>query len=167
MLFFQSYSLWRISPWAKFASTCIDKKTPISVIETTGQGRADKKDVDILKIGIRNVMKKLNMIDGNISNLPKNRELIDTETYIYAKVGGILRPNVTTGDKVKKGEKIGEVINIYGEVNEKVVSPHDGIVTGVRTKPVAWAGEPLYLVGKMMKLSDAFKPRDKDYVTPP
>ena len=24
-------TLWRISPWAKFASTCIDKKTPISI----------------------------------------------------------------------------------------------------------------------------------------
>tara|TARA_B100001123_G_scaffold360928_1_gene417227 strand:- start:1696 stop:2724 length:1029 start_codon:yes stop_codon:yes gene_type:complete len=160
-------TLWRISPWAKFASTCIDNNTPISIIETTGQGRADKRDVDVLKIGIRNIMIKLKMIDGKISNLPKKRELIDSETYIYAKVGGILRPNVTTGDKVKKGEKIGNVINVFGEVNEKVVAPHDGIVTGVRTKPVAWAGEPLYLIGKMMNINDAFKPRDKDYVTPP
>jgi predicted deacylase len=75
-------TLWRISPWAKFASTCIDNNIPISVIETTGQGRADKKDVDVLKIGIRNVMKKLNMLPGNISKLPKKRECIDTNLYL-------------------------------------------------------------------------------------
>ena len=160
-------TLWRISPWAKFASTCIDNNIPISVIETTGQGRADKRDVDVLKIGIRNVMKKLKMVPGTISELPQERECIDSETYLYAKVGGILRPHVITGDKVKQGDIIGSVIDIHGEINEKVISPHDGIVTGVRTKPVAWAGEPLFLVGKIMSINDAFKQRDDNYITPP
>ena len=112
-------------------------------------------------------MKKLNMINGSISNVPRFRECIDTETYIYAKVGGILRPYVETGDRVKKGAKIGSVINIYGQNNEVVISPHNGIVTGIRTSPVAWAGEPLFLIGKIMNINDAFKERDESYITPP
>jgi predicted deacylase len=143
-------TLWRVSPWAKFASACAERNVVAVVVETTGQGRADSGDVEALKVGIRNVMKSLGMIDGTVEGLPSTRRCIDTETYLYASEGGILRPRVETGNLVEEGQVIGEVLDIYGRVNEQIRSPLAGIVTGVRTKPVVWAGDPTFLVANFI-----------------
>lgn len=144
-------TLWRVSPWAKFASACVERGIPVVVIETTGQGRADAHDVELLKVGVRNVMRFLRMVNGTVENLPEARRCIDTETYLYASAGGILRPSVKTGEMIRQGQALGIVIDIFGLVNEEIRSPLDGIVTGIRTKPVVWAGDPVFLVANFIE----------------
>jgi len=145
-------TLWRASPWAKFSSVCLERGIAVAVIETSGQGRAEAEDVEALKVGIRNVMTHLGMVEGTLQQIPAERVCIDTETYLYASVGGILRPKVRTGDRIKKGALLGSVIDFFGGVNEKILAPLDGVVTGIRTKPVVWAGDPTFLVANFIPI---------------
>jgi len=152
---FPMETLWRVSPWSKFSACCIEQGVQVAVVETTGQGRADEEDVTVLRTGIRNVMCYLDMIPGVIEGLPENRRCIDTETYVYATEGGISRPLVRTGELVEEGQVIGTICDVYGRVNQEVVAPHSGLVTGIRTKPIVWAGEPVLLVANFIDLEDA------------
>ena len=59
------------------------------------------------------------------------------------------------GELVTAGQPIGTICDVYGRVNQEVTAPHDGLVTGIRTKPVVWAGEPVFLVANFIELEDA------------
>lgn len=138
--------IWKNSPLDKLNAVAQEKKVPIVCVEVTGQGRCEDRDVAPIVIGIQNVMKHLGMLDGKLEGLPKERKYIDTETYIYAKIGGLLRPKVDTGDHAKNGQVLGIMYDVHGHVTEEVKAPFDCIITGVRTKGVAWVGEPVFLI---------------------
>ena len=144
-------TLWRIPPWAKFATCCVEKDVAVCVVETTGQGRADESDVDVLIKGFRNVMINLGMIKGELASVPVDRKCIDSETYLYAEYTGIIRAKVKTGDLIKKNQLLGLIQDFYGNVKQEVKSPLTGIATGVRTKPMVWAGEPVFLVANFIE----------------
>lgn len=142
--------IWRIPPWGKYAAAAMEKGVATLVVEVTGQGRYEEEDVKLCVTGIKNVMKHLGMIEGQPEGIPKERRYIDSETYIYANVGGFLRPRVKTGDLASKGTVVGETFDVYGSVTEKFEAPFDCIVTGIRTKPVVWAGEPVFLISSFI-----------------
>jgi len=147
-------TLWRASPWAKFSGVCLEHGIAVAVIETSGQGRAELEDVEGLMVGIRNVMRHLGMVEGTVEQIPAERVCIDTETYLYASVGGILRSKVRTGDRITQGALLGTVIDFFGGVTEEILAPLDGIVTGIRTKPVVWAGDPTFLVANFIPIPE-------------
>lgn len=160
-------TLWRIPPWSKFASCCIEKGVTVCVVETTGQGRADDEDVVALVSGIWNVLRYLGMVEGEIEPVPGQRKCIDSETYLYASNTGILRAKVKTGQLIKKGDLLGLVQDFYGKVKEEVRSPLDGIVTGIRTKPMVWTGEPVFLVANFIEEGAAGPTKARTDITPP
>ena len=160
-------TLWRVSPWAKFASCCTDKGVTVCVVETTGEGRADDDSVAVLISGFRNVMKHLGMIEGQLEPVPQDRKCIDSETYLYANHTGYLRAQVETGQLIQEGARLGVVQDFYGNTKQEVHSPLDGIVTGIRTKPMVWAGEPVFLVANFIEAGAVGPTQARTDVTPP
>ena len=138
--------LWRASPWSRIGTVAREAGVPLVIAETTGQGRAEDWDVETNVVGIRNVMKYLDMIKGVSEGIPEKRRYIDSETYVYANIGGILRPKVKTGELIAEGQLLGIVHDVYGNTVEEAHASLDGIVTGIRTKPVVWGGEPMFLI---------------------
>ena len=167
--FFPFEIVWRSPPWGKLASAALGKGVPVLVVETTGEGRYKEEDVKLCVIGIRNIMKHLGMIDGSPEGIPEKRRYIDSETYIYASVGGFLRAKVKTGDLASKGTLLGENLDIYGNVSEKFEAPFDCIVTGIRTKPVVWAGEPVFLISSFIPdpRKEIVPTRVEKHISPP
>ena len=147
---FPMETIWRSSPWGKLALVAQEKKVPFVPTEVTGQGRCEDRDVGPLVIGIGNIMKHLGMLEGKPQGIPRERKYIDTETYLYAKVGGLLRPKVNTGDLAKEGQTIGLLYDVHGRITEEMKAPFDCIVTGIRTKGLAWVGEPTFLVSQFI-----------------
>ena len=160
-------TLWRVSPWAKFASCCVEKGVTVCVVETTGQGRADADSVAVLISGIRNVMKHLGMIQGELEPVPQDRKCIDSETYLYADHTGVLRAQVQTGQLIEEGERLGVIQDFYGTIKQEVHAPLEGIVTGIRTKPMVWAGEPVFLVANFIEAGEVGPTKARTDVTPP
>lgn len=164
---FPSKTLWRIPPWGKFGTCCAEKDIPVCVVETTGQGRADESDIDVLIKGFRNVMINLGMIKGELASVPADRKCIDSETYLYAEYTGILRAKVKTGELIKKDQLLGVIQDFYGNLKQEIKSPLTGITTGVRTKPMVWAGESVFLVANFIEEGSFGQTSARTDITPP
>ena len=61
--------------------------------------------------------------------------------FINAKASGIFMPCVDHLDAIKKGDSMGEILNsLTGEIEEKVISPCDGMIFTLREYPVVYEG---------------------------
>ena len=81
--------------------------------------------------GVMNTLKTLGMIEGRLES--QDRTLVLEGEYsawgsIRANRGGLVNRFVDTGVRLRKGTRIAEVINPYGEVVETIRMPIDGFI---------------------------------------
>jgi len=55
--------------------------------------------------------------------------------WLYTKNAGMWYPNIAAGDSVKKGQQIGTVGDLFGDVLEKIISPLNGVVLFLTINP--------------------------------
>lgn len=83
-------------------------------------------------VGVRailNIMKEFNMIDGKIEPQEGITIIPGTNRFygiVRANRGGLIRYFKKPGEFIRKGEKLAEIYNLYGEVLEEVLMPVDG-----------------------------------------
>jgi predicted deacylase len=142
--------LWSLSTSSEQFQAAHKHGVPLVMTEVNGEGRCRKQDVEIYTMGIKNVMKRLQMIEGEPEGVPEQRKCIEAESYLNVQVGGFLRTHVETGQEVSKGDLLGEIKDVYGRKVEEVIMPFDGMVTGIRTKPVVWPGEVAFLASRFV-----------------
>lgn len=115
---------------------------PTLLVEMGVGMRITKEYGDQLVDGIFNLMKELNIWTGKVNAV--REPIISTEkevNFINAKASGIFMPSVKHLDEIKKGEMIGEIFNsLTGEIEEKVISPCNGVVFTLREYPVVYEG---------------------------
>ncbi len=100
--------------------------------------------------GIHNLLAYLGMTDEEIEE-PATPPVICSDSYwLYTSSGGLLTvlPGIT--DKVKKGQMIGILRNVFGDITEEYYSPEDGIVIGKSVSPVNQTGGRILHLGKIM-----------------
>ncbi len=108
--------------------TAGDSGKPNMTIELTPWRRIDPKAVKVGVRGVLNVMKSIGMLDGEIEsqeNVPVIQGQI-SRTELNATRGGLVKEIAGVGDAIKKGEVIGQIVNVYGDPVEDIVSPVDG-----------------------------------------
>ena len=112
--------------------------------------RFDEVAIRAGTLGILRVMKSLGMI--NASDVSRGKvppALSHSSTWLRAPEGGILRAKCGIGDRVIKGETMGEISDLLGERPVKIVCDGDGIVIGRTNLPVVNRGDALYHVAQM------------------
>jgi predicted deacylase len=129
------------------------KKGVYSIILEAAKGLAtyEEEDIDINLKGIYNLLKSLKMVEGavDVSDQPKTEEF---KMYqIKAKVGGLLYLNNKYGEFASKGEKLGEIKNLKGEVLQELISPIDGIVHCTFPKHVKQPGDLIIGMRKIIE----------------
>ena len=106
---------------------------PAVIVEAGGYGRVIEEAVDLISDGIRNTMKRLEMLEGTPTT---TKQIVRRGWWsVYVKRGGVCQ-SVPVGARVKKGQQVAEVQNLFGEPIETVESPVDGKVIFRRT-PIA------------------------------
>ncbi len=86
-----------------------------------------------IKMGVRgvlNVMKMLDMLDGQLEEqveLPVQRGHF-TRMEITANKGGLVHPTKNAGDAVAKGEVLATLFDPYGNIVDEIKSPVNGFV---------------------------------------
>lgn len=100
--------------------------------------------------GVRNVMKKLGMIKGDVK-VEKSQVIAEKSRWIRAERGGILESTATLGSYVEEGDVIATVTNPFGVEVSTIKSPCEGYVVGVTTRPVVHPGDPLCHVAVLRK----------------
>ncbi len=97
--------------------------------------------------GIHNALCYLNMIDDETEILDKETVHCQRSYWIYTDRGGLLTVSVELREKVKKGQKIATIRNIFGEELTEYFAPEDGIVIGKSVSPVNQSGGRILHLG--------------------
>ena len=98
--------------------------------------------------GIINVMKYFGMLEGEPEmkkGLPVNPE----QVRLFAERGGLWLQRVAAGERVEKGQVLGEVVDLFGDTLQTVEAPFDGVANNSRTSHVANSGDTLLYVVKV------------------
>ena len=124
------------------AHTLNMRGTKTLVVEMGVGMRITKKYCDQLFYGILNLMKNLGMWKGNVKAV---REPIISEGcrvgFVNSDAAGIFVPSVNFGDKVRKGSRIGDVVDpLTSKVTERVTAVCDGMIFTLREYPVVYGG---------------------------
>ncbi|MBQ9673214.1 MAG: succinylglutamate desuccinylase/aspartoacylase family protein [Ruminococcus sp.] len=116
--------------------------TPTLVVEMGVGMRITKKYGDQLVDGIFALMKKLGIWNGDVITPKEPIISEDGEvSFINAGKSGVFVPAVEHWKNVKKGDRIGDILNpLTGEINEEIFSPTDGIVFTLREYPIVSEG---------------------------
>ncbi len=119
-------------------------------------GEALRLDEYAVRIGVRgilNVMGQLGMI------AKRKRASVDTKSvyskksnWLRSNIGGIFRATSTIGDSVQKDETLGYICDPFGDREDIVAAPQDGIIIGRSNMPIVNPGEALFHIAQIHKL---------------
>ena len=120
-------------------------KVPRILCEAGGEGRLDETSTQIHVDGIINVMKALNMLEGE-PEIPEGQLIYRGRYEVYASTQGIFFPLVKMADAIKKGDILGEIRDLDGSVLERIVAPRDGVVLLMMTNPIKHPNDLVFKV---------------------
>lgn len=124
---------------------------PTIILEGGEVWKVEPTIVDVAVRGIENVLRHLNVIDGEIVQPDKQVTLTRT-SWVRAEYGGFLNFHVRPGDVVTAGQPLATNTDLLGGElpgAEPLVSPFAGVVIGMTTIPSVAPGQPVCHIGRM------------------
>ncbi len=116
--------------------------TPTLVVEMGVGMRLTPEYSNQLTEGILSVMKEMGMWEGE--EAPPKPPIVSTDGqvgFVNANEAGLFLPSVRHGVRVRKGEKLGAILDpLNGDIKEELVSPFSGLVFTLREYPVVYDG---------------------------
>ncbi|MFC2167808.1 succinylglutamate desuccinylase/aspartoacylase family protein [Acidobacteriota bacterium] len=132
------------------ATTCANASLslghPALTVECGRLGRTDEEDVIAILSGCLNTLKHLSMIDGQ-PELMFDPIWVKKTTYIRSDFEGLFYPLTKGGAHVQEGELLGYLTDFFGNILQKAIAPHDGVVMYVISTPPMSKGEPMVKIG--------------------
>jgi predicted deacylase len=134
---------WRTAP---------ENGIPAALVELGSGDMLLPEEVSTVVNGILNVMRNLRMISGT-ARKREGQKTVAHFAPVRVRQGGFFHVHVKPGDLVSKGDVVGEVTNLHGEVIERVQSTTDGVVLGLIHNPVVDPGDGTVYLGSAMPAS--------------
>lgn len=133
-----------------FRNQCYKNNIPVIVYEGGESLRLEEKAIQQGINGTLRILKHFKMVKESIE-IPKNPTSIhiNKHKWVRAKVAGLFTPVVHNGEKVKKGQVLGHIMDTYGETNFSVKSPYDGYIIAKNNFPIINMGDALFHLGKI------------------
>jgi len=127
-----------------FKQAVQDGKTGLS-IEAGKLGNVQKEAVDLIKVGVYNMLYKMGMYDNSTTiDIPRVR--LNSQDYIRSPEQGIFYSDYKAGDKVEDGAVVGLIKDVFGKVQSEIKAPKSGIILyKIGTPPVS-EGETLMCI---------------------
>jgi len=122
------------------------RNIPAADIECGGKGRVDEKNVLQIQQAIKSLMRHLRILEGQAKAV-QNPVLIAKRTSVTSEHTGIFYSDLTSGDYVKKGMKLGYTTNFFGNKIADVTCPVDGVILYKTFNPPIQKGEGLFNIG--------------------
>lgn len=124
-----------------------------SVMVSAGSPRTiNPQQCEVLFQGILNFMKAEGILKDHRNKKPDNKIKTriydpDEEVLVRTSAAGMLLKEVKVGNFLKKGQKIGEVRDIYsGKRLEELAAPEDGLLITLRQYPIVYEKEPIAIL---------------------
>ncbi|NDV61439.1 succinylglutamate desuccinylase/aspartoacylase family protein [Puniceicoccales bacterium CK1056] len=96
--------------------------------------------------GIRNVLRHLEMLDGEIQK-PIYQVIIEKSKWIRAEKGGFLQFHVQPGELIEKDQPLATNTTLLGDKRNTLHAPFDAVVIGMTSLPAVSPGEPICNLG--------------------
>lgn len=120
---------------------------PSVTIEVGDPNRFQRK---VIKSGLKGIYNVLSYLEFYPYKIIENKEktIICKRSYwIYSDAGGLLTVHVDLVDRVKKGDHIATLKDVFGNVVRKYHAPEDGVVVGKSVNPVNHTGGRIIHLG--------------------
>ena len=112
---------------------------PAIIAEAGGRGQLEESAVALLVAGVRNVLRRLEMLPGAPEPPSSTMRLVETFVWLRSAQPGWWDAGVVAGDEVAEGAVIGRVRDLWGGVLEEIHAPRDGVVLFITTSPAVGA----------------------------
>lgn len=127
-----------------------------SLVYEAGEAlRFDELSIRAGVAGILNVMAHLKMIRKRTPRKEHAALIAKSSQWVRAPQSGVLRALVTLGERVSVGDQLALIGDPFGEQEESVLSPADGIVIGRTRIPLVHEGEAVFHIAKFARPSEA------------
>jgi predicted deacylase len=137
--------IWKGGSWGGTArASTLQAGKPAVTIEAGG-GTYREEIVDLHAGSVRNILRHLDMIDGDA--LLREKYTAVTGTFARSKAGGFFLATAKPGESCAAGELIGTVVDHFGTVREEVIAPVDGLVLWVRRIRTVQPGDEVVIFG--------------------
>ncbi len=124
---------------------CALNGIPAFMAEVGSGGKFEEENIAASERGIKNVMKFLKMIPGEIEPPPK-QITITKRRFLYCNKGGFLIMDVKPGEILSKGERIAHIIDFFSEI-EALEAQEKTYIIQVRVNPVVHTGDRVAFLG--------------------
>ncbi len=129
---------------------------PTIIMEGGEVWKVEPSIVETTVRGIKNVFRKLDMLDGE-SESPPYQVVIKESKWIRAERGGFLQFHVKPGDIIEKGQPLTTNTTLLGRDHNTLHAPFNAVVIGMTSLPAISPGEPICNLGKLPK---GYKPAE-------
>jgi len=131
-----------------FRNACYKNNIPILVFEGGESLRLDELAIEKGINGTLNILRYFNMISDEIKIPVMNKSIIISKRkWIRANIAGLFSIKIKNGEKVKKGQILGFIMDTYGETKYAVKSPSNGYIIAVNNFPIVNMGDALFHIG--------------------
>lgn len=124
---------------------------PTIILEGGEVWKVEPTIVDVAVRGIENVLRHLNVIDGEMIQ-PDKQVVLKRTSWVRASYGGFLNFHVRPGDVVTTGQPLATNTDLLGGElgdGEPLCAPFAGVVIGMTTIPSVAPGQPVCHIGRM------------------
>ncbi len=124
-----------------------DNGIPSITIEIGNPNAFQHSLIDETLDGILNTLRYFKMIQGKVKDMITDTTICDHSYWIYSQRGGIVDVIPQLTERVKKGQLIAKVYDVFGLVKEEILADRSGIVIGKNTNPNGEAGTRVLHLG--------------------
>ena len=118
-------------------STCAaaaDIGVPAIVAESGQNGLLDRAAIDIHKAGLENLAKSVGVLQGQVWPT-RPSEIHDGWNWLRAQSDGWWQPLFPTGARVKSGELLGTMSDLWGDLLAEIRAPEAGVILFQTSSP--------------------------------
>jgi len=122
-----------------------------------GEGlRFDEFSVRVGVAGILRVLRHLDMLPAKGIAKPKSMpQFCPASKWLRAPMGGVLRTFRADGGLVRTGELLASVCDPFGEKEQEVIAPFDGIIVGRAVLPIVNEGDAIFHLARIKSFEKA------------
>lgn len=141
-----------VIPPGRTLSSALARGIPFLYTEACGAGRIAPEDAAVFARGLRNLARHVGVLPDALEPGPAPLHLYgdgNVDKGLEASRDGFLVPEVRPLETVRKGQRVGRLLDLDGSLVEEYVAPVDGVAAMIRMAPSVRAGEPLFLFAEL------------------
>lgn len=135
---------------SQLRTTTDNLNIPLLVYEAGEAMRFDSVAIQTGMTGIKNVLRKVNMLEGAIEQMI-TPVISKDDDWLTAPSSGILHTDVSLGEQITKGKVLGRLSDPFSNEHATIVKSHlDGIIVGINRSPLIQEGVSIFKIASFV-----------------